>query len=57
MVVLVKNLCRVMSVKSGVVWTKEKDVLEAKFFLNFGGCKKSGSGEFLFVPTKCLGYF
>jgi len=42
-----------MSGNSGVVWKKERDVLEANFFLNFGGCKKSVSGDF-FVPTKTV---
>ena len=43
-----------MSVKSGDGWTKERDVLEANFFFEFWRLKKSGSGEFLFVPTKSV---
>ena len=41
-----------MNVNSGIVKTKERHLSKnEKFKLNLAG-KKSGSGEFLFVPTK-----
>ena len=44
-----------MSVKSGVVWTKERDVLEAKIFFEFWRLKKSVSGDFC-SNKNCLGF-